>query len=148
MTINDIHLIAPELTLLVFALLVILLDLFVKRKVVLVIVSLLGIVISAGFALSMWGITPTDFFYSMLAIDQYTLFFKLLLLVAVALVILASQDYVSKFSQVPGRVLCLAVDLGNGNDAADRGHRPDFDLRLAGAKQYLIVCSGDIPERP
>ena len=51
----NLGLILPELTLLVFAIAVILVDLITQKKGVLVWVSLFGIVVSAGFALGMWG---------------------------------------------------------------------------------------------
>ena len=109
MIVSEIPLVAPELSLLVFALVVVLLDLFVKQKRILVGVSIVGILVSGGFALSLWGTQPVDVFYGMLAIDQFALLFKFLFLVAAGLVILASQDYVSKFERFQGEYYALVL---------------------------------------
>ena len=105
----ELPLMAPELALLVFALLVILLDLFVKQKKALAYVSIIGLVISFGFTVSMWGVPTTDIFFGTLAVDRFALFFKLLLAVAAGLVILASQDYVSKFHRFQGEYYALVL---------------------------------------
>lgn len=106
---GELHLLTPELSLLGFALLVILLDLFVRQKKVLVGVSIAGILVSVGFTLTLWGTTATDIFYGTLAVDQYALFFKLLFPTAAGLVILASQDYVSKFERFQGEYYALVL---------------------------------------
>ncbi|UCH51306.1 MAG: NADH-quinone oxidoreductase subunit N [Chloroflexota bacterium] len=109
MSISEFRFLAPELNLLGFALLVILIDLFVKQKKVLAGLSIAGLVVSAGFTVVMWGMPATDIFYRMLAIDNFALFFKLLLLAAAALIILASQDYVSKFDRFQGEYYALVL---------------------------------------
>jgi len=109
MTISEFRFLAPELSLLGFALLVILIDLFVKQKKVLAGLSIAGLVVSAGFTVSMWGMPATDIFYRMLAIDNFALFFKLLLLAAAGLIILASQDYVKKFDRFQGEYYALVL---------------------------------------
>jgi len=109
MTISELWFLTPELSLLGFALVVILLDLFVKQKKVLAAVSIAGVLVSAGFAVVMWGTPSEAIFYRMLAVDNFALFFKLLLLAAVALVIMASQDYVSKFQRFQGEYYALVL---------------------------------------
>jgi NADH-quinone oxidoreductase subunit N len=109
MILKELQLLTPELSLLVFALLVIMLDLFIKQKKVLVVVSIAGILVSAGFTLSLWGIHATDILYAMLSVDQYALLFKLIFLVAAGLVILASQDYISKFAQFQSEYYALVL---------------------------------------
>lgn len=98
----------PELTLAATALAVILLDLFVERKGLLAIVSLIGLAISAGFTIAMRG-TFESTFYNMLAVDGFALFFKLLFLGITAMVILASTDYVSKFARFKGEYYALIL---------------------------------------
>jgi NADH-quinone oxidoreductase subunit N len=56
----------------------------------------------------MWG-GSAALFNSMLAVDNFALFFKLLFLVIAALVILASADYVSKFSRFQGEYYALVL---------------------------------------
>lgn len=109
MILSELRLLAPELSLLVFALGVILLDLFIKQKKVLAGVSIAGLVVSAGFTLTMWGAPAVDIFYGMLAVDRFALFFKFLFLAAAGLVILASQDYVSKFERFQGEYYALVL---------------------------------------
>ena len=109
MILSELCLLAPELSLLVFALVVILLDLFISQKKVLAGVSIVGLIVSAGFALAMWGAPTVDIFYGMLAVDRFGLFFKFLFLAAAGLVILASQDYVSKFERFQGEYYALVL---------------------------------------
>jgi len=103
------ELLAPELTLAATAVVVILLDLFLKPKWWLAAVSILGLVVSAGFTIAMWGGGSTALFNNLLAVDSFALFFKLLFLVIAALVILASTDYVSKFSRFRGEYYALVL---------------------------------------
>jgi NADH-quinone oxidoreductase subunit N len=109
MIVGELRLLAPELSLLGFALAVILLDLFIKQKKVLAAVSIAGVIISAGFAVAMWGAPSVAIFYRMLAVDNFALFFKLLFLAAAGLIILASQDYVSKFERFQGEYYALVL---------------------------------------
>ena len=109
MTLNELRFLTPELSLLGFALVLILLDLFIKQKKVLVGVSIAGVIVSAGLTVAMWGEPSAAIFYRMLAVDNFALFFKLLLLVAAGLIILASQDYVSKFERFQGEYYALVL---------------------------------------
>jgi len=85
------------------------LDLVIQRKGWLVVVSIAGIVVSAGFALAMWGGSSQAIFSNMLAVDNFALFFKLLFLGIAALVILSSVDYVSKFARFQGEYYALVL---------------------------------------
>ena len=105
----NLELFIPELSLAAFALVVILLDLVIQRKGWLVVVSMAGIVVSAGFALAMWGGSSQAIFNNMLAVDNFALFFKLLFLGIAALVILSSVDYVSKFARFQGEYYALVL---------------------------------------
>jgi len=103
------ELLAPELTLAATAVVVILLDLFLRPKWWLAAVSILGLVVAGGFTISMWGGGPEALFNNLLAVDGFALFFKLLFLVIAALVILASVDYVAKFSRFQGEYYALVL---------------------------------------
>jgi len=100
---------APEISLAVFAIVVILLDLVVPRKGLLALVSIAGIAVAAGFSVVMWGMSPQAIFSNMLAVDSFALFFKLLFLGIAALVILASTDYVSRFARFQGEYHALVL---------------------------------------
>ncbi|TET26070.1 MAG: NADH-quinone oxidoreductase subunit N, partial [Dehalococcoidia bacterium] len=105
----NLELFIPELSLAGFALAVVLLDLFISRKGVLVVVSLVGLVVSAGATLIMWGGSSQAIFNNMLAVDNFALFFKLLFLGIAALVILTSVDYASKFARFQGEYYALIL---------------------------------------
>jgi NADH-quinone oxidoreductase subunit N len=105
----NLELFTPELTLAAFAIVVILLDLVIQRKGWLVVVSLAGVVVAAGFTIAMWGGSSQALFNNMLAVDNFALFFKLLFLAITALVILASVDYVSKFARFQGEYYALVL---------------------------------------
>lgn len=105
----ELALFIPELTLAVFAILVILLDLFIRQKGLLVPFSLSGLVIAGGITVAMWGGSFPAIFNNMLAVDNFALFFKLLFLGIAFLVILASVDYVSKFARFRGEYYTLVL---------------------------------------
>lgn len=105
----NLELFLPELSLVAVAIIVILLDLVIQRKGWLVVISLAGIVVAAGFTLAMWGGTSQAIFNNMLAVDNFALFFKLLFLGIAALIILSSVDYVSKFAHFQGEYYALIL---------------------------------------
>jgi len=105
----NLELFIPELTLVVFAVIVILLDLFIQRKGALAVVSIVGLVVAAGFTIAMWGGGSRAIFSNMLAVDSFALFFKLLFIAIAFLVILASTDYVSKFARFRGEYYALVL---------------------------------------
>ena len=104
----NLELFIPELSLAAFAIVVILLDLFIQRKGALVIVSLIGLVVAAGFTIAMRGSYQTTF-NNMMAVDGFALFFKLLFLGIAGLVILASVDYAPKLARFQGEYYALIL---------------------------------------
>ncbi len=105
----NLGLLLPEISLGIFVIIVILVDLFVQRKGLLTWVSIAGLVVSAGFTLAMWGDSSQATFNNMLVADNFALFFKLLFLVIAALVILASVDYVGKMARFQGEYHALVL---------------------------------------
>ena len=105
----NLQLIAPEISLLVTAVVVILLDLFVQRKSLLAVVSLAGLAVAFGFTCYLWGGDAQTTFANMLISDKFALFFKLLFPVMAGLVVLASTDYVSKFKEFQGEYYALVL---------------------------------------
>ena len=69
----NLELLIPELTLAVFAGVVIIADTLIKQKRVLAQVSLSALVISAGVSLAMWGGNIPAIFSNMLATDNLSL---------------------------------------------------------------------------
>jgi len=104
----NLGLFVPELCLVATAITVILLDLVIERKGALAVISLIGLVVAAGFAISMRG-TFESAFNNMLAVDGFAIFFKLLFLGIAGIVILASTDYVSKFASFKGEYYALVL---------------------------------------
>ena len=74
----NLALFTPEISLAVAAVLVILLDLFVRQKGWLAAVGIIGLAVSAAFAIGLWNGAPQATFNNMLAVDNYAVFFKLL----------------------------------------------------------------------
>ena len=105
----NLELFIPELILVASAVVIILLDLFVQRKGVLAVTSLIGVIAAAAVTLTMWGGTDQTIFDNRLAVDSFALFFKLLFLGIAALVILASADYASKLARFQGEYYALIL---------------------------------------
>ncbi len=99
----------PELTLVVFAILVIVLDLFIRDKDMLRSVSLAGLVIAGGVTIAMFGQKYPSLFNNMLAVDNFALFFKVVFISTAFLVLLASADYVAKLSHFQGEYYALVL---------------------------------------
>ncbi len=109
----NLYLLSPEIALLVLAALIIVLDLFVEQKKVLAVVAVAGLIVPAGFALSLWGQREVAF-GGLLIVDEFGIFFKLMFLSIAALVIIASQDYVSKFRRFQGEYYALVLLASGG----------------------------------
>ncbi|MFH0942279.1 MAG: NADH-quinone oxidoreductase subunit N [Chloroflexota bacterium] len=105
-------LLSPEVSLIVTAVLVILLDLVVSQKGVLVLVSITGIIVAGFFTVSLWlsqDAVAAAVFSNMMAVDSFALFFKLLFLGIAALVVLSSVDYADKFRRFQGEYYALVL---------------------------------------
>jgi len=110
---SDLYLVAPEMTLALLAMSVVLVDLFAKRSRVTAMVALIGLSIPAAFAISQ--ALALDFsvahraFFGMLVVDPYAVFFKLLFLVIAAVMILSSYDYNRKYVKAEGEFYALLL---------------------------------------
>ena len=120
MTGEDVRLLSPELTLVGLGLLIILLDLVVTRKGFLGLVAGVGLLVP--FALSIWLWIDVDDepgkqlvgIFGTLTVDQFALFFKFLVLGVVALIVLASVDYVGKLRRYQGEYYGLILFSATG----------------------------------
>ena len=106
-------LLSPELGLCGIALAVILLDLFIEQKKALAGISVIGLIIPLAFTIALWGEQQASF-SGMLVVDNFSLFFKFLILGIAALVILSSVDYVSKFARFQGEYYALILLSAGG----------------------------------
>ena len=99
MTTEDVRLLSPEIALVGLALLIIALDLFVKQKGLLGVISAIGLLVPLGLSLWLWmdvADQPDNRLvgiFGTLVVDRFALFFKFLVLGVAALVVLASSDY-------------------------------------------------------
>ncbi|MCC6174713.1 MAG: NADH-quinone oxidoreductase subunit N [Chloroflexi bacterium] len=101
-TAQDALLILPEIVLAVWASLVLTLDLFIQDKKssrqAMLALSLVGIVASMVAALTLIGRNATAF-GGFVVVDNFSIFFKVVFLLAAALVLLASETYVERIGE-------------------------------------------------
>lgn len=110
-TLSDLYLLSPELSLTVLGLVVMTVDLFVRRRVVVAGVALLGLLVPLALTISQ-ALTLTGThraFFNMLVIDQYAIFFTIVFLLIAAVMILASYDYVGKYVKADGEFYTLLL---------------------------------------
>ncbi|HKF36280.1 MAG TPA: NADH-quinone oxidoreductase subunit N, partial [Ktedonobacteraceae bacterium] len=117
--VSDLYLLAPQLSLALLAMAVMLVDLFVKRRVVTVAVALIGLIIPLGFVISQiflidtlvanHTLTANHAFFGMLVVDKYALFFNVVFLIIAAVMILASYSYVGKYVKADGEFYTLLL---------------------------------------
>lgn len=105
----NLSLLAPELSLGILAIIVILLDLVISRKEVLAAVAAVGLLIPAGFTLALWNVSPSAGFSGILAVDDFALVFKLLFLGVAFVVILSSVDYMRRIPRFQGEFYALIL---------------------------------------
>jgi NADH-quinone oxidoreductase subunit N len=142
----DLHLFVPEIILAAAAVLVILVDLFVRQKSLLRGISLIGLAAAGIYAVVIWkGMDdeiPVLLFNNMLSVDHFALFFKMLLAGIAILVILASADYIGKFKRFQGEyyALILLSALGMMLMAATTNLISMYiALELASISLYVLV---------
>ena len=124
MTTYDLFLISPLLALAALAMLVIVVDLLTRRTGLLVGVSFVGL--AAPAALSVWQLVSLSssgqselmaegsvVLYT-LSIDRFALFFNFLILAAVGLVVLVSNDYVRRMERLQGEYFGLMLLSATG----------------------------------
>ncbi len=107
----DLYLLAPEISLVVLALVVMVVDLFTKRRLVTATVALVGLIVPAAFTITQ-AVTYTgshSAFFNMLVIDQYSLFFEVVFLIIAAVMVLASYNYLGKYIKADGEFYTLML---------------------------------------
>ncbi len=110
---SDLYLLSPEASLTILALVVMAVDLFTKRRIVVVATALIGLLVPIALAISQ--IFILDFshanhaFSNMLSVDSYAVFFKIVFLLIAFVMILASYDYVTKYIKSDGEFYTLML---------------------------------------
>jgi NADH-quinone oxidoreductase subunit N len=111
----DLYLLSPELSLALLGMLVMMVDLFVKRRIVTVAVALIGLIIPLAFSISLAvmiannTLAESHAFFNMLVVDSYAVFFQIIFLIIAAIMILASYDYVGKYVKAEGEFYTLML---------------------------------------
>ena len=117
---HDVYLLSPELALAGVAVLVLGLDLVLRRKGWLGIFSAIGLLVPIGLTVLLWvdpgdrvANDPTGPFGTLL-IDRYALFFKVLVLAILGAIVLASTDYARKLGRFQGEYYTLLMLAATG----------------------------------
>lgn len=117
--ISDLYLLAPQATMALLALVVIMVDLIIKRRFITVTVGLVGLVVPLGFAIAQ-AVTPGFLaaphyaFSGTLVIDPYAVFFEILFIMIAAVMLLASYSYVGKYVKADGEFYMLMLFATTG----------------------------------
>ncbi|GIW10982.1 MAG: NAD(P)H-quinone oxidoreductase subunit 2 [Dehalococcoidia bacterium] len=99
--------IAPETALVTLALVIILLDLVLRNKTTLATVAMVGLVVPIGLTLALWN--QQGSFLDALAVDPFSLFFKLFFLGIALLSLLAAVEYSDRFPRYRGEFFALML---------------------------------------
>ncbi|HKV01822.1 MAG TPA: NADH-quinone oxidoreductase subunit N [Ktedonobacteraceae bacterium] len=114
--ISALYLLSPELSLALLALVVMLVDLFVKRRIVTAAVALIGLIIPIGFTISQAFLVnnlvanhTNRAFFGMFIVDPYAIYFDIVFLLIGVLMIPASYNYVRKYVKAEGEFYTLML---------------------------------------
>ena len=115
MTLHDLYLLSPELSLAGLAVMLVLLDLVTARKSYLPAVAFAGLAVPLGFSIALWfglnngGLVPNPGVFGTLVVDKFSLFFKFLFVGVAAAVVLISTDYVKRFERFQAEYYALIL---------------------------------------
>ena len=120
MTLHDLYLLSPELSMAGLAALLVLLVLVVSRKGILPGVALFGLAVPLGLSIALWfdlnadGVAATQGIFGTLVVDKFSLFFKFLFVGVAALVVLVSADYARRFQRFQAEYYALVLFSTSG----------------------------------
>jgi NADH-quinone oxidoreductase subunit N len=111
---TQIWMLSPELAVVLLSFLVLGLDLLTRRKTVVWVMSLVGLLVPLALTFSLafntFGAYPRSAFFGMLVVDNYAIFFELLFLLIGFSVILVSYQYVEKYLRAtPGEYYSIIL---------------------------------------
>jgi len=111
LSLSDLYLLAPELSVTILALVVVMVSLFVRQRIVIAGIALVGLAVPAAFTIAQaLTITSTQRgFFGMLVVDQYALFFDIIFLLIAAVMILASYNYIGRYVKADGEFYGLML---------------------------------------
>jgi len=115
---RDLFLLSPELGMTAVAVAVVLLDLVVKRKRLIVVIALLGLLIPLVASVNLWDVVNRQGaevgFNGSLVVDEFALFFKFLIVGVLGLLLLAGTEYVERFNPHQSEFVGLVLLSGAG----------------------------------
>ena len=114
MTLQELYFLSPEISMALLAGVIIVLDLISKNKKLLPIVGLIGLLVPLYFSISLSNSTPNVGFSSALSVDEFSLFFKYLIIFAVAIVLLISIEFGKQFERIQGEYYSLILLAASG----------------------------------
>ena len=121
MTIHDLYLLSPELSMAGLATLLLLLDLVLARKSLILGIGIAGLLVPLGFAIALWftvgddsAADNTGVLAETLVVDKFALFFKFLFIGAAAIVGLISVDYVQRLHRFRTEFFALVLYSATG----------------------------------
>ncbi|MDP2662798.1 MAG: NADH-quinone oxidoreductase subunit N [Dehalococcoidia bacterium] len=104
----NLNLLGPELSLIGLAVVVILLDLVIKKKEAVAAIAGVGLLVPAVWTVTLFGQRGSSF-AGALVVDNYSLFFNMIFLSAAALVILSSVEYSKRFAPYQGEYFAIIL---------------------------------------
>ncbi|MGB2697273.1 MAG: NADH-quinone oxidoreductase subunit N [Candidatus Zixiibacteriota bacterium] len=104
------YLLSPEIVILAFALLILILDPLLSRKTKVLSAHLgwIGIVLAFVFVVKLWNVNQTSF-NEMFILDNFACFFKFIFFISSLLVIFASINYLKQENVFHGEYFCLIL---------------------------------------
>ena len=120
MTLHDLYLLSPELSVAGAAILLILVDLVVRRSGLSAALAVAGLALALGLSIALWldlnrdGVQATSGVFDTLVVDKFSLFFKFLFVGVAAIVVLASTDYVRRFERFQAEFYALILFSTSG----------------------------------
>lgn len=119
MNLNDVFLLSPEISLATLGIVIVILDMILKRRDLLVGISVLGLMVPVTFTILLCGLVDGNSeaqtgVYGTVLVDEFALFFKFLVLGILALVMLSSTDYLAKLGRLYGEYCSLLIFSATG----------------------------------
>ena len=115
MTLHDLFLLSPELSVVGLASLLVLVDLVVRRKDILPWLAVVGLAVPLGLSIALWfdlnsdGVVATQGIFGTLVVDKFSLFFKFMFVGVAGIVVLVSAEYVRKFQRFQAEYYALVL---------------------------------------
>ncbi|MCH8185320.1 MAG: NADH-quinone oxidoreductase subunit N [Chloroflexi bacterium] len=115
MTLHDLYLLSPELSVAGAAILLVLVDLVVRRSGLAPALAIAGLALALGLSIALWldlngdSVQATSGVFGTLVVDKFSLFFKFLFVGVAAMVVLASTDYVRRFERFQAEFYALIL---------------------------------------